>query len=69
MSEMPNRSVEAYLTLDPAVGQMTVTHNNTSEIVQVTNTLNTTVGSITVMFDGSTLTLGIPNGEAVLLEY
>jgi hypothetical protein len=48
---------------------MTVTHNNTSEIVQVTNTLNTTVGSITVKFDGSTLTLGIPNGEAVLLEY
>ena len=69
MSEMPNRTVEAYLTLDPSVGQMTVTHNNTSEIVQVTNTLNTTVGSITVIFDGSTLTLGIPNGEAVLLEY
>lgn len=69
MSEMPNRTVEAYLTLDPSVGQMTVTHNNTSEIVQVTNTLNTTVGSITVKFDGSTLTLGIPNGEAVLLEY
>ena len=69
VSEMPNRTVEAYLTLDPAVGQMTVTHNNTSAVVQVTNTLNTTVGDITVKFDGSTLTLGIPNGEAVLLEY
>ena len=69
MSEMPNRTVEAYLTLDPSVAQMTVTHNNTSAVVQVTNTLNTTVGDITVKFDGSTLTLGIPNGEAVLLEY
>jgi hypothetical protein len=69
VSMIPNRSVEAYLTLDPAVGQMTVTHNNTSAVVQVTNTLNTTVGDITVKFDGSTLTLGIPNGEAVLLEY
>ena len=69
VSMIPNRSVEAYLTLDPAVGQMTVTHNNTSAVVQVTNTLNTTVGDITVKFDGSTLSLGIPNGEAVLLEY
>ena len=48
---------------------MTVTHNNTSAVVQLTNTLNTTVGSITVKYDGAKLTLGIPNGEAVLLEY
>ena len=69
MSEMPNRTVEAYLTLDPALAEMTVTHNNTSAVVQLTNTLNTTVGSITVKYDGAKLTLGIPNGEAVLLEY
>ena len=69
VSMIPNRTVEAYLTLDPSLAQMTVTHNNTSAVVQVTNTLNTTVGDITVKFDGSTLTLGIPNGEAVLLEY
>jgi hypothetical protein len=35
----------------------------------LTNTLNTTVGDITVKFDGAKLTLSIPEGEAAFLEF
>ncbi len=69
MSEMPNRDVKAYLEIDSSVSQITVTHNNTTETVQVTNTLNSTIGEITVSYDGARLTLGIPSGEAALLEF
>ena len=66
---MPNRDVDAYLDLGPSVTQITVTHNNTTETVVLTNTLNTTVGSVTIAYNGTKLTLAIPNGEAVLLEF
>lgn len=69
MSEMPNRDVEAYLSIDSSVTAITFTHNNTTETLQLTNALSATVGSVTISYDGATLTLGIPSGEAVLLEY
>ena len=69
MSQMPNRDVNAYLNMDPSVTQITVTHNNTTQTLQVSNTLNATVGSVTVSYDGAKLTLGIPSGEAALLEF
>jgi hypothetical protein len=69
MSQMPNRDVNAYLTIDSSVSQITVTHNNTTETVEINNTLNSTVGSIAISYDGGALTLGIPSGEAVLLEF
>ena len=69
LSQMPNRDVDAYLDLGPSVTQITVTHNNTTETVVLTNTLNTTVGSVTIAYNGTKLTLAIPNGEAVLLEF
>ena len=70
LSEMPNRTVNAYLTLDPSVTQITFTHNNTTETVALSSTLSTTVGGITITYDSSyKLSLTIPDGEAVLLEF
>ena len=70
MSELHNRTVNAYLTLDPSVTQITFTHNNTTETVALSSTLSTAVGDITISYDSSyTLTLGIPSGEAILLEF
>ena len=69
VSQMPGRTVEAYLTIDSSVSEITVTHIHTTETVQLTNTLDTTVGDITVKFDGAKLTLGLPEGEAALIEF
>ena len=70
MSELHNRTVNAYLTLDPSVTQITFTHNNTTETVALSSTLSTTVGGIAISYDSSyKLTLGIPSGEAILLEF
>ena len=69
MSQMPDRNIEAYLTLDSSVNEITITYRNTTETVQVSNSLNTTVGGATVSFDGAKLILGIPEGDAVLLEF
>ena len=69
VSQMPTRDAKAYLTIDPSVSQVTITHIHTAQTLQLTNTLNTTVGSIGVSFDGSKLTLEIPEGEAAFLEF
>lgn len=69
MSKMPGRDVTAYLKLDQAVSQINLTHNNTSQTITIDNSLNTTIGTITVSHDGTNLILNIPEGEAVLLEF
>ena len=69
VSQMPTRDAKAYLTIDSSVSQVTITHLNTIQTVQLTNTLNTTVGGLTVKFDGSKLTVEIPEGEAAFLEF
>lgn len=69
MSKMPGRGVEAYLDIDTALTQVTVTHNNTTQTLDVAAGLSATVGSVSVSFDGKSLILGIPDGEAVLLEF
>ena len=69
MSQMPNRTITATLTLDSSVNKITFTHNNTTQMVDLYDALNTTVGSISISFENSVLTLGIPDGEAVLLEF
>ena len=68
-SQMPTRSVDAYLTLDPSVSEIKVTHIHTTETLKVDNTLNATVGALTVSFDGTKLIIGIPEGEAALIEF
>lgn len=69
VSQMPTRDADAYLTIDSSVSQVTITHIHTAQTLELTNTLNTTVGSIGVSFDGSKLTLEIPEGEAAFLEF
>ena len=69
VSQMPTRDAKADLTIDSSVSQVTITHLNTIQTVQLTNTLNTTVGGLTVKFDGSKLTIEIPEGEAAFLEF
>ena len=69
VSQMPTRDAKASLTIDSSVSQVTITHLNTIQTVQLTNTLNTTVGGLTVKFDGSKLTVEIPEGEAAFLEF
>lgn len=69
VSQMPCRDSEAYLTLDPSVSEITVTHCNTTQTLQVNNTLNATVGAITVSFDGAKLIVAMPEGEAALIEF
>lgn len=69
MSKMPGRDVTAYIKLDQAVSQINLTHNNTSQTITTDNSLNTTIGTITVSHDGTNLILDIPEGEAVLLEF
>lgn len=69
VSQMPTRNADAYLTIDSSVSKVTITHIHTSQTVELTNTLNTTVGDIAVKFDGAKLTLSIPEGEAAFLEF
>lgn len=69
VSQMPCRDSEAYLTLDPSVTEISVTHANTTQTLQVNNTLNATVGAITVSFDGAKLIVAMPEGEAALIEF
>lgn len=69
VSEMPNRSVDAYINLESGISEITFTHNNTTSTFKLTNELDSKVGEIGVAYDGARLTLAIPDGEAVLLEF
>lgn len=70
--QMPNRGdFKVNVTIDSAVEEVTLTHN-TNEPVTVTlsNLLNTSVSSaVTATYTDGVLTLDIPEGEAVLLEF
>ena len=58
------------LTLDQSIGEITFTHNNTTTTLTIDNTLNQSIGSdVTVSYTGGVLTLNMPEGEAVLLEF
>jgi hypothetical protein len=58
------------LTLDQSIGEITFTHNNTVKTLTIDNTLNESISdNVTVSYTGGVLTLNIPEGEAVLLEF
>ena len=69
MSQMPNRTISAKITLESSINKITFTHNNTTQTVELFDAMSTTVGDISISFTNSLLTLGIPDGEAVLLEF
>ena len=69
LSETPNNDITANLTLDSSISGITITHNNTTSNVTLSNLLDVTVGRINVAYNNSILSLSIPRGEAVLLEF
>ncbi len=72
LSQMPTRSVNAYLTLDASVTSINVTQNNTTQTIDLNNLTNVTFAGdngITVSYNNGQLTLGIPEGEAALIEF
>ena len=68
VNEKANNTIS--LTLDQSIGEIMFTHNNAVKTLQIDNTLNESISdNVTVSYTGGVLTLSIPHGEAVLLEF
>ena len=69
----PNRTIVTTLTLDSSVTTITVTQNNTSKVVDLNNLTNVNVidgeKGINLSYADGKLTLNIPSGEALLIEF
>ena len=69
----PNRTIVTTLTLDSSVTTITVTQNNTSKVVDLNNLSNVKVidgdKGINLSYADGKLTLNIPAGEALLIEF
>ena len=70
-SQLPNTGDNSVrLTLDMSVAEVTFTHNNITKTLSLSNTLNDSIDTnVSVSYTGGVLTLNIPAGEAVLLEF
>lgn len=69
MAKIQNFDVVADLTLDPSVTTVTFTHNNTSSTIDLVSGLHASVGDVSISYINGILTLDIPSGEAVLIEF
>ena len=72
VAQIPQRDITATLSLDPSVTTITVTQNNTSKVVDLHNLLDVTFEGekgISLAYSSGNLTLNIPNGEALLIEF
>lgn len=69
VSKFHNRDISADLKIADSITEITFTHNNTSETLQLASGLSTKVGKIGVSFVGDNLKLDVPMGEAVLIEF
>ena len=73
MSQLPTRGtngVTGTLTLDPVITKVTITVNNTSQVIELTNNLiDVTIENVKVSFANGDLQLVIPDGEAALIEF
>ena len=69
VAHQPNKDIVTTLTLDSSVTRITFTHNNTIQAVDLSNLLSTSVGDVGISYTDAKLTLEIPSGEAVLLEF
>lgn len=69
VSKFHNRDITADLNIAETITEVTFTHNNTSDTITLTSGLNTNVGMIGVSFINGVLSLDVPSGEAVLLEF
>ena len=72
VAQKPAVTIQTRLTLDSSVTTITVTQNNTTKTVDLNNlldvTVDTTNGVNLTYLDGK-LTLNIPEGEALLIEF
>ncbi len=70
VSEFPNRDITANLTLKASINKVTITHNNTTQEVELmSNMAPITIGTITVSYIDGVMSLAIPSGEAALVEF
>lgn len=68
----PARTIKTRLTLDSSVTSITVTQNNTTKTVELNNLLDVTVADsngVHLSYADGKLTLDIPEGEALLIEF
>ena len=69
VSKFHNRDISADLKIADSITEITFTHNNTTETLQLASGLSTKVGKIGVSFVGNNLKLDVPSGETILLEF
>ena len=72
VAQNPARDLVTRLTLDTSVTTITVTQNNVSQVVQLTNLTDVTLegtNGINLTYSNGQLTLNIPEGEAALIEF
>ena len=68
----PAKTIQTRLTLDSSVTTITVTQNNTTKTVELNNLLDVTVADsngVHLTYADGKLTLDIPEGEALLIEF
>ncbi len=72
VAQIPQRDITTKLTLDTSVTTITVTQNNISQVVSLNNLLDVTLEGkkgINLKYTDGQLTLSIPQGEALLIEF
>ena len=72
VAQNPARDVTTSLTLDTSVTTITVTQNNTTQTVDLNNLMDVTVAGengVKLTYSNGELTLTIPEGEALLIEF
>jgi hypothetical protein len=72
VAQNPANTIQTRLTLDSSVTTITVTQNNTTKTVELNNLLDVTVADsngVHLSYADGKLTLDIPEGEALLIEF
>ena len=72
-AQRPDRDIAARLELNSSITTITVTQNNSTQVVDLNNLTNFTFAgeqnTITLTYSNGTLTVNIPKGEAALIEF
>lgn len=74
VAQNPARAVKTEFTLDPSVTSITVTQNNTTQVIPLSNLAAPTKvidgdNGVALTYLNNVLTLDIPEGEALLIEF
>ena len=72
VAQNPTKDIQSRLTLDASVTSITVTQNNVTKVVDLNNLLDYTLegeNGIKLTYSSGSLTLNIPEGEALLIEF